>query len=59
MMVRHPIQTENDHQAALCENEELWGAADDSIEGDRLAALASLIEVYEDQRWPSAPLRLL
>ena len=59
MMALHPIQTESDHQAALREIEELWGAADYSIEGDRLAALASLVEAYEDRRWPSAPPRLL
>lgn len=59
MMAPHPIQTVADHQAALRESEELWGAADGSIEGDRLAALALLVEAYEDQRWPSAPPRLL
>ena len=59
MMALHPIQTDADHQTALREIEELWGAADGSIEGDRLAALAALVEAYEDQRWPSAPPRHL
>ena len=59
MIALHPIQTDADHQTALREIEELWGAADGSIEGDRLDVLAALVEAYEDQRWPSVPPRLL
>ena len=55
MMALHPIQTESDHQAALREIEELWGAADGSVDGERLGILAALVEAYEEQRWPSAP----
>lgn len=59
MMARHPIQTDGEHQAALREIEEPLGAADGSVEGERLNVLAAMVEAYEEQRWPSAPLRLL
>ena len=59
MMALHPIQTETDHQLALRKIEAQWSAADGSPDGDRLDALADVIEAYEDQRWPSAPPRLL
>ena len=47
-----PIKTDADHQAALREIEALWGAAEDSAEGDRLDVLATLVEAYEEKRWP-------
>lgn len=49
-----PIKTDADHQAALREIEVLWGAADGTPEGDRLDILATLVEAYEDKRWPIA-----
>jgi HTH-type transcriptional regulator/antitoxin HigA len=49
-----PIRTDRDHRAALEEIERLWGAAEDSPEGDRLDVLATLIEAYEEKRWPIA-----
>jgi HTH-type transcriptional regulator/antitoxin HigA len=36
----------------LREIERLWGAPDDTPEGDRLDVLATLVEAYEDRRWP-------
>jgi HTH-type transcriptional regulator/antitoxin HigA len=51
-----PIKTDQDHQAALREIEALWGAPLGTPEGDRLDVLATLVERYEETRWPvSAP----
>lgn len=47
-----PIKTDADHQAALREIEALWGAAEGTPEGGRLDVLATLVEVYEEKRWP-------
>lgn len=47
-----PIKTDADHLAALREIEALWGAAEGTPEGDRLDVLATLVEVYEERRWP-------
>lgn len=49
-----PIKTDADHGVALAEIERLWGAAEDTPEGDRLDVLATLIEAYEEKRWPIA-----
>ena len=48
----HPIRSDLDHQAALREIEQLWGASDGSPDGDRLDILVTLVESYEDMRWP-------
>jgi HTH-type transcriptional regulator/antitoxin HigA len=48
----HPIRNDRDHEAALREIEKLWGAPESTPEGDRLDVLATLVEVYEDRRWP-------
>ena len=47
-----PIRTDADHEAALREIEALWGAAEDSQAGVRLDVLATLVEAYEERRWP-------
>ena len=47
-----PIRTDADHRRALAEIEQLWGAADGSREGDKLDILVTLVEVYEERRWP-------
>jgi HTH-type transcriptional regulator/antitoxin HigA len=49
-----PIKTDADHSAALAEIERLWGAAEGTAEGDRLDVLATLVEAYEEKRWPIA-----
>jgi len=58
-----PIRNEDDHAAALREIERLWGAAPGSDDGDKLDILATLVEKYEDTRWPhvdaSDPIDLL
>ena len=47
-----PIRTDADHEAALREIETLWGADEGTPAGDRLDILATLVEAYEDRRWP-------
>lgn len=47
-----PIRTDKEHRAALREIEALWGAAEDSAEGDKLDVLLALVEIYEAKRWP-------
>lgn len=47
-----PIRTDEEHRAALEQIEALWGAAEGTPEGDRLDVLSTLVEAYEDRRWP-------
>lgn len=47
-----PIRNDADHEAALRGIETLWGAAEGTAEGDRLDILVTLVEAYEDKRWP-------
>ncbi len=51
MQIR-PIRTDKDHRAALAEIERLWGAALGTPEGDKLDILMTLVETYEERRWP-------
>jgi len=48
-----PIRTEADYDAALAEVEQLWGARSGTARGDRLDVLATLIEAYEEQQFPT------
>ena len=47
-----PIRTDADHERALREIERLWGAPDETPEGDALDVLVTLVNAYEEQRWP-------
>lgn len=47
-----PIRTDADHEAAVREIEALWGAAPGTPDGDRLDVLITLVDAYEDRRWP-------
>jgi HTH-type transcriptional regulator/antitoxin HigA len=51
MQIR-PIRTDKDHRAALAEIEKLWGASVGTPEGDKLDILVTLVETYEERRWP-------
>lgn len=51
MMVK-PIRSERDYEANLARLEELIDAAPGSPEGDELEVLATLIEHYENERYP-------
>jgi HTH-type transcriptional regulator/antitoxin HigA len=48
-----PIRNDDDHMAALREIERLWSAATGTDDGDKLDVLATLVEKYEETRWPS------
>lgn len=50
-----PIRTETDHESALKEVERLWGARLGTPDGDRLDVLATLIDAYEEGRYPIDP----
>jgi len=52
MMDIRPIRNDDEHRAALEEIEALWGAAEGTPEGDRLDVLATLVDAWEDKRWP-------
>jgi HTH-type transcriptional regulator/antitoxin HigA len=47
-----PIKTDADHEAALKEIESLWDAEEGTPESDRLEILATLVEAYEEARFP-------
>lgn len=47
-----PIRSDEDHRAALAEIGSLWGAAPGTEDGDKLDVLLTLVEKYEDNRWP-------
>ncbi len=51
MQIR-PIRTDKDHRAALIEIDKLWGASSGTPEGDKLDILVTLVETYEERRWP-------
>jgi HTH-type transcriptional regulator / antitoxin HigA len=47
-----PIRSAADHVAAMAEVKRLWGAKNGTPNGDRLDALATLIDAYETQLEP-------
>lgn len=47
-----PIRTDEDHRSALAEIEKLWGAPEGTSKGDKLDILMTLVETYEERRWP-------
>jgi len=51
MQIR-PIRDDKDHRAALAEIDKLWGASIGTPEGDKLDILVTLVETYEERRWP-------
>lgn len=46
-----PIKSDADYQAALAEVERLYDAAPDTLEGDRLEVLVTLIQAYEARHY--------
>jgi HTH-type transcriptional regulator/antitoxin HigA len=58
-----PIKNDADHAAALTEIKNLWNAAEGSEDADKLNILTTLVEHYEETRWPvvdtSDPIDLL
>jgi HTH-type transcriptional regulator/antitoxin HigA len=51
-MFLRPIKTEADHEEALQEIQNLWGAAEGTPDGDRLEILATLVEAFEEAHFP-------
>ena len=47
-----PIRTDEDHRAALAEINRLWDAPEGTPEEDMLDVLLTLVEIYEERRWP-------
>ena len=47
-----PIRTDHDHRRALAQIEKLWGAREGTPDGDKLDVLVTLVETYEERRWP-------
>jgi len=47
-----PIRTKRDYEAALKEIERLMDAKRNSLEGDRLDVLVTLVEAYEAKHYP-------
>jgi HTH-type transcriptional regulator / antitoxin HigA len=47
-----PIRTDEDHRAALAEINRLWDAPEGTPEEDVLDVLVTLVEIYEERRWP-------
>lgn len=47
-----PIKTDADHEAALKEIESLWNAEEGTPEADHLEILTTLVEAYEEARFP-------
>ena len=51
-MTIHPVKTEADYKKALLRIDELMDAAPDTIEGEELEVLATLVGVYEGEHFP-------
>ncbi|EAT57999.1 hypothetical protein [Chlorobium ferrooxidans] len=47
-----PIKTEADYELALKRLEEIFDAKPETMEGDELEILGSLIESYEEEHFP-------
>ena len=54
-MTIKPIRTDADHDKALREIERLWNAKRGTAEADRKEVLVTLVQAYEDSRYPMAP----
>lgn len=48
-MTIKPIKTERDYQKALKEIEKLWDAKPNTLKGDRLEVMITLVEAYEQK----------
>jgi HTH-type transcriptional regulator / antitoxin HigA len=50
-----PIRTKRDYEAALKQVERHWGAKAGTSNGDRLDVLATLVDAYEAEHYPTDP----
>ncbi len=53
-----PIRSQADYDATVAEIERLWDADPGTDDGDKLDILATLVEKYENERWPIDTSRL-
>ena len=51
-MTIHPVKTKDDYTKALLRIDELMDAGPDSVEGEELEVLVTLVEVYEREHFP-------
>jgi HTH-type transcriptional regulator/antitoxin HigA len=51
MQIR-PIRTEDDHREAILRIEALMSASPNTVEGDELDVLATLVDAYESKHFP-------
>ena len=54
-MTIKPIKTESDYQTALKEIRRLWDAKPNTLRGDRLEVLVTLVEAYEQRHYKVEP----
>ena len=54
-MTIKPIKTERDYRTALKEIERLWDAKPNTLRGDRLEVLVTLVEAYEQRHYKVEP----
>jgi len=54
-MTIKPIKTERDYRTALKEIEKLWDAKPNTLRGDRLEVLVTLVEAYEQRHYKVEP----
>jgi HTH-type transcriptional regulator / antitoxin HigA len=47
-----PLKNDRDYRKALKELDQLMGARMNTLEGDRLDVLATLVEAWEEKHWP-------
>lgn len=50
-----PIKTEQDYHISICGIAELWGSKKDTLQGDELDLLVTLVESYEIRHFPIIP----
>lgn len=50
-----PIKSDADHEAAMAEIARLWGAPLGARDGDRLDALVTLVDAYENEHHAMDP----
>jgi len=50
-----PIKSNDDYKAALKEIRSLWSAELNTLEGDKLDVLITLVEAYENKHYPIDP----
>lgn len=50
-----PIRAKSQYERALAEAGRLWGSKSGTPDGDRLNALATLIDAYEAEHYPMDP----